>query len=301
MAFYFESGQDPVMIIPRALADGYLSVATGGQLKVILCLLRFEGMPLTEEMIAKHCNLDISDVKSAISFWTEQKMLVRRGSTLCLSAPETTQAVQLPTYTSSEILDLSEQDEDFKQILEAAQSVMGKVFNHNDASVLYGIYDNLGFGADLIMQLLGFCVSNGKKGFRYIERVALDWHDRGIDSFEKAENYIQHLEEVAKDEHHIASLFGISGRALSKKEKEFIAQWREKMNFHTEMIAHAYNICVDTKGKLSFPYINGILTDWYNNGYKTVAETEKQKESVAADTLSEFEKAAFAKLHEGTV
>lgn len=304
MAFYFESGRPPMLQIPQILADSYLSVATGAQIKVMLCLLRFEGMPLSEDAIAKHCHLDEAEVQSAIKFWVEQKMLTRRGSTLCLQAPETVQQVKLPNYTSAEILELSRQDADFAQILEAAQGVLGKVFNHNDASILYGIYDNLAFSGDLILQLLGFCAGNGKTGFRYIERVALDWHDRGIDSFEKADAYIRHLEAVAKEEHHIARLFGIEGRALSKKEKEFILMWREEMRLHTELIKAAYDICVDTKGKLSFPYINGILSDWHKKGYKTAEDVEKESRpsvGTTADTLSDFEKAAFAKLHEETI
>ncbi len=300
MAFYFESGRPPVLQIPMALADSYLAIATGAQIKVILCLIRFEGMPLTEEGIAKHCHLDISDVKSAISFWVEQKMLIRRGSTLCLHAPETVQQAQLPQYTADEILEKAEADTGFGQLVEAAQGVMGKIFNHNDLNVLFGIYDNLGFGSDLVMQLLGYCAGNGKKSFRYIEKVAIDWHDRGIDTFEKAEAYIAHLESLARDEHRVAAAFGIEGRALSKKEKEFIAVWRDQMGHSMELITEAYNLCVDKKGKLSFPYINGILSDWHQKGYKTLSQIEQaprpESGAMSQSEISDFEKAAMEKL-----
>ena len=300
MAFYFESGMAPQMLIPQVLADSYLSIATGAQIKVILCLIRFSGMPLTEESIAKHCHLEESEVKSAIDFWLEQKMLSRCGSTLCLQTPQTVQDIKLPIYSSDEILEMSEADKTFKQILEETQSILGKILNHNDASILYGIYDHLGFSGDLIMQLLGFCTGNGKTGFRYIERVALDWHDRGIDSFEKADAYIHHLEQIAQDEHRVAVIFGIDNRALSKKERQFIATWREEMQFHLDMIEAAYNICVDSKGKLSFPYINGILSDWHAKKIKTPDQiTEKQpQKNTKKKQLSDFERAALAKSEE---
>ena len=298
MPFYFETGTPPQMLIPQALADGYLNIATGAQLKVMLCLLRFAGMPLDEEGIAKHCAIDVDEVKSAIKFWVDQKMLTRRGSTLCLQAPETVQQVKLPIYTGAEILELKERDGDFAQILEETQGILGKVLGHNDASILYGIYDYLGFNADLIMQLLGFCAGSGKTGFRYIERVAMDWHDRGIDTFEKAENYIRYVEQTASDEHKVAAMFGIEGRALSKKEKEYILAWREDMAFRFDMIEAAYNICVDNKGKLSFPYINGILKDWANRGVKTPEDIEKSKPTAPTDGWSEFEKEALGKLGE---
>ena len=301
MAFYFESGLPPTIQIPRILADSYLSVATGAQIKVMLCLIRFEGMPMSEESMAKQCNLDVSDVHSAIAFWVEQKMLVRRGSTLCLHAPETVQEIKLPTYSSEEILSLKENDPEFSQVLESAQGVLGKIFNHNDASVLYGIYDNLGFGGDLVLQLLGFCAGMGKKNFRYIERVALDWHDRGIDSFEKADSYIRHMEQLARDEHQVAVAFGIDNRALTKKEKEFISKWREEMNLSLEMIEAAYEVCVDTKGKLSFPYINGILTDWHANGWKEPQDIRKKETTAPATSgtvLTDYERSALEKMFE---
>ena len=298
MAFYFESGLPQTIQIPRSLCEGFLSVATGAQIKVMLCLIRFEGLPIRMEDVAKQCNLALSDVESAIDFWVEQKMLRRRGSTLCLFAPESVQEFSLPTYSSEEILELKEREPEFAQILEASQGVLGKIFNHNDASVLYGLYDNLGFGGDVILQLLGFCAGNGKKSFRYIEKVALDWHDRGIDSFEKADSYIRHLEQIARDEQDIAVAFGIAGRALSKKEKEFIAKWREEMLLPFELIEVAYEKCVDAKGKLSFPYINAILTDWHAKGFKTVEDTAGEVRPDSGENYDDIEMAAMKKLME---
>ena len=304
MAFHFESGRLVPMVIPQLIADSYLSIATGAQIKVFLCLSRFEGMPLTEEMIAAHCALSTDEVKAAIKFWVDQKLLCRRGSTLTLQshAPELLQSVKLPTYTPAEILERKETDSDFATLLEEVERLLGKVFNHNDISILYGIYDNLGFGSDLTLQLIGFCAGAGKTGFRYIERVALDWHDRGIDTFDKAEAYIRHLEMLRSSEFQIAKMFGLGERALSKKEKEYIEAWVDEMQFSMDMIEAAYEACVDTKGKMSFSYINGILKDWHQKGYKKPEDIQKAPQKAAPDKkgydLSAFERAAIAKLHE---
>ena len=296
MPFYFETGLEKQMIIPQSLADSYLAVASGAQIKVILCLIRFAGMPLTEKEIARQCRLSEEEVTSAIGFWTKEKVLVRRGSTLCLHTPETVQEITLPVYTGEEILALSESDRTFGQILEETQGMLGKILSHNDASVLYGIYDNLGFSGDMVMQLLAFCTASGKKNFRYIERVAIDWHDRGIDSFEKADAYIRYLEQVHSDEARVAQAFGIEGRALSKKEKEHILRWRSEMDFSFDMIGEAYDICVDRKGKLSFPYINGILSDWYQRGIKAPEDIKETAPEDHSSGLGEYERAAIANM-----
>ena len=41
-----------------------------------------------------------------------------------------------------------------------------------------------------------------------------------------------------------------------------------------EMIKESYERCIDSKGKLSFAYINGILSDWFKKGYKTLSDIE---------------------------
>jgi len=47
------------------------------------------------------------------------------------------------------------------------------------------------------------------------------------------------------------------------------------------MIKLAYEMCIDNTSKLSFPYINKILLNWYQKGVKTpedAAENEKNRQ-----------------------
>ena len=57
--YIFSSNQIPMMQVPKSVADRFLPLATGAQIKVILCLIRFEDMALTLEDISKQCNLDV--------------------------------------------------------------------------------------------------------------------------------------------------------------------------------------------------------------------------------------------------
>ena len=40
------------------------------------------------------------------------------------------------------------------------------------------------------------------------------------------------------------------------------------------MLKAAYDSCVDSKAKLSMPYINKILESWHQKGFKTAEETK---------------------------
>lgn len=277
--YIFNSNQIPMMQVPKFVADRYLSEATGGQIKVLLCLIRFEDMALTIEDIAKQCHLDVSDVTDAIEYWIKNGTLIRRGANLSLGGSVSVQPQDLPRYNADSILERKTEDSVFAYLLEEIQRLLGKTLNHNDASVVFAMYDHLAFSSDLILLIINYCISSGKTNFRYIEKVALDWYDRGIDSFDKAEALIKTLEKKARIETAISVYFGIDNRALSKKEKEYIENWDSVLNMSLEMIKEAYEICVDKKGKLSFSYINGILADWFKKGYKTISDIEKTKPS----------------------
>lgn len=270
--YIFSSNRIPVMLVPSSIADRFLGVATGAQIKVILCLIRFEDMALSAEDVAKQCNINVDDVKDAIDFWIKSGVLIRRGASLILSGTASEQPQTLPRYNSDTILEKKSEDTSFSLLLDEIQRVIGKTLNHNDASVIVAMYDHLGFDSEMIMQIINYCLSTGKTNFRYIEKVALDWYDRGIDSFEKAEVLIKNLEKKARIETSVQGYFGIDNRALSKKEKEYIETWAGTLNMSLEMIKQAYEVCIDKKSKLSFPYINGILTDWSKKGFKTVGD-----------------------------
>ena len=66
--FIFNSNQIPMMQVPRAVADRFLSQATGAQIKVLLCLIRFEDMALGIEDIAKQCSVGVPMLRTLLIF-----------------------------------------------------------------------------------------------------------------------------------------------------------------------------------------------------------------------------------------
>ncbi len=278
--YIFSSNQIPMMSVPRSIADRFLPIATGAQIKVLLCLIRFEDMPLTKADIAKQCNLNEDDVNDAIKFWIKEQVLIRRANSLVLSGAVSAQPQTLPRYNADNILDKKTNDSAFSFLIAEIERILGKTLNQNDASVILAMYDHMGFGDDLIIHLINYCVSIGKSNFRYIEKVALDWFDRGVDTFEKAEALIRALEKKARLETAVMGYFGIE-RALSKKEKEYIESWEQTLGMSLEMIKEAYEVCIDKKGALKFAYINGILVDWHKKGFKSVSDIKTDVKPVS--------------------
>ena len=297
--YIFSCKQPKTITIPSAIADSFLPIASGVQIKVILCLIRFEGMPLSVDDIARQCNISPDDVKPSIDFWIKQGLLRKTGSQLTLADHSVgTESYSIPKYNPDSILECRNNDEVFAGLLDEIQRMLGKPVTQNDISIVFGMYDYLGFSADLILQLINFCISSGKSSFRYIERVALDWHDREIDSFEKAEEFIKIMEKKQSAWRAVSTYFGIEGRALSKKEKEYIDAWVSEFKMPIELIKEAYEVCVDKKGKLSFAYINGILNDWSKKGYSNVSQVRGQsnEDSKKSYDIDEIERAILKRM-----
>jgi DnaD/phage-associated family protein len=77
------------------------------------------------------------------------------------------------------------------------------------------------------------------------------------------------LNSLWSAEGRIKSAFGIRDRALVQNERKYIPVWLEDYGFDIPLIQLAYERCVVATGKLSFSYINGILTNWHKNGINT--------------------------------
>ncbi|MGL5972135.1 MAG: DnaD domain protein, partial [Oscillospiraceae bacterium] len=95
----------------------------------------------------------------------------------------------------------------------------------------------------------------------------IDWAEKEIDTLSKAEDYIMMLENQNECEYKIKNIFGIKGRALTTKEREFAVNWVCNLNIQDELLSEAFDRCVQNTGKLSFSYMNKIIISWCEKGY----------------------------------
>ena len=180
-----------------------------------------------------------------------------------------------PTYTPEEISIYIESDEGIKYMYTTAQKKLGKVLSSSDINILYSFYDWLRLPVEVIIMLIEYCATMGKKNMRYIEKVAIEWADKEITTMEKVEEYLKEKEDKHSLEQKVKKSLGINDRSLSESEKKYINKWLYDMNIDIELIKKAYDLTVINTGKLSLPYINTILKDWNKQGIKTVEETDK--------------------------
>lgn len=184
-----------------------------------------------------------------------------------------------PDYTTQDITQaLAEQDSIFPALVSVVERQLGKRLSAADLKSLYTLYDHLALPAEVILLLVNWCAEEterkygpGRKPFlSQIRKEGFSWARRGIDTIERAEEYIAKLTRLRGREAEVLRLLDISPRPLVQREKDYIAAWDE-MGFEDETIRMAYERTVLKKQSMDWSYMNGILRRWHEKGLHTAA------------------------------
>lgn len=178
---------------------------------------------------------------------------------------------------------------DLEQTLYMAETYLGRPLSASELNSFCYINDSLHFSSDLLEYLIEYCISRGKKSVRYMESVAINWFQQGIDTIKKAKEessqYTQNVFPVMK-------AFGIN-RNPGPAELDYIKKWNA-LGFETDIIIEACNRTLLATHQASFPYANRILDDWKKAGVRNVADIRSldQKFHAAAQTDGAPEKSS---------
>lgn len=177
-----------------------------------------------------------------------------------------------PAYEQAEIDAAARVNEKIDYMFKQAEKILGRLLTTNDLELLYSFVDWLGLPVEVVIMLLNYAAKLKKTDKRYLEVLAIDWADREINTYEAAEAYIKEMEEVHSAEWKIRSILGIYDRALTQTEKKYIKSWTQDKKYSPELVSEAYERTVNSTGKLSFAYMNKILLNWGDQGYKTTSD-----------------------------
>lgn len=250
--------------------------ANGEYVKVYLYILNLsvKGEVIEPRAIARALNMLESDVINAIEYWQDKGVLTASDKNAQTTTPD-------PARTKKSAAQIKENplaDKVLSEITSVAEDLLGKTLGDTDIRTLYWFYDELGFGAELIMILLEYCVSKDKRDMRYIEKVAIAWHEKGITDIAAAEKYMTEESQRGKVYYELRKLFGIVDRNLSKTEEAYLEKWHSDCGMSVEMIALAYEYCIMATQKMSFQYMDKIIENWKNAGISTIEAAEKDHE-----------------------
>ena len=290
--------------VSNIFLDTYMRDANGEFVKVYLYLLRCMGdldSDVTMSYIADRLNLTEKDVVRALKYWAGNKVLdvvfdedgnepvsitflpLEEGSTVTEQSAAT---VETPAsegkaktaYSPAKIKRLKEQDE-IKQLLYIVERYLNKTLTSTEIGILMYIHEDLHFSSELIEYLVEYCVTNQHISLRYMEKVALSWHEKGVTSVADAKE-ISSLKSNRTN--IVCKTFGITDRNMTPVEMDFINRWYDEYGFDKEMIAEACKRTIINMSKPNFSYADGILKKWRTAGIHTITELNNSEKNYRA-------------------
>ena len=304
-----------VFVLPAAVADRHIRLAGPTQLKVLLWLARSGRGSFDAAACSAAIGYSPADCADAVQYWLETGILMAAGEVgqtetkATLDKPkekekkvETTSPVKVkqpaeptavPPLASrpaarpaavkpqmKEVLARQKESPDFSYLLEAASARLGKAISPGDMETLLYLFDTACLPAEVIMMVIEYAVADGKTSMRYVERVALDWADHGIDNIAAAEAHLCGQERLRQSWEQVRLLLELpqSGTATQKAMADrWIAEWRMK----DDLIRLARDMCVEKIGKVHCSYIDKILEHWHLDGIDTVEKAKADSQPAA--------------------
>ena len=307
--------------VPCIVADNLLKLATGEHLKVLLFILRNSGRNVSDEEISLNTGVPVSQVQDSILFWQQVNVItpdnqafsspVMQMTAPSVTAPETLPAVQpqsaqpllqpvqntqppQPVHykprkkenlNPSEITKIIQSSSEIKELFTVAEQKLGDL-NHTMQNTIIWISNYLGLKSEVIITLITYCAHINKKEPRYIEKIACDWAEKEINTLDLANEEIERLKQYNEFLYIVKRRFEMK-HTPTTQQQEFIKKW-QSLGIDMELIHYAYEKCLENTEKLSFEYINKVVTSWHMEGLKTIEEVDEYNKKFKNSNKNNF-------------
>ncbi|MGM9551241.1 MAG: DnaD domain protein [Clostridia bacterium] len=307
----------PIVPLELNFINKYLPQANPTHVMVYIYALGlcYSGKQSDNASIAEALDILESDVIKAWKYWVKAGLISLEvdGSVTFLSTNVEPVQEQKPTMTSTpaasvknvaepkiqpqrrdipmtEITAKMELDKSLSDTLKMAQLIWEKPLTQSEIKALYSFLEWYSFSNEVLLMLLEYCAADEKtKNIRYMESVAEAWANDGITTVKMAEKVIKRKEKERSMLKKCSQMFGLN-RAFSEKEVQYITEWTNTYSMSEAMIKEAYARTTLNTGKLSFQYMDKILSSWANDGIKTIAalkEAESSRENTRKDAKNQ--------------
>ena len=273
--FMLKNNSSNFTLVSNVFIEKYMPKARGEFIKVYLLMLKYNNsgeMGANSTILASTLNLLESDILNALNYWNDEGVI------------KLIPIDKMGNY-NIEFIDLVEDSKSrnkevnllealnktsTKDMLNDIERLLGRPLSPKEMTTYLSWQEEFNFSSELILILIEYCVSRGKSDYRYIEKVAIAWHDMNITSIDDAQNYIKKTEDKWIKIRHILNYLGIKNPELMKPQQEMLEKWIIDYAFPLEVIEKACNICFQRLNRSDFKYIDGILSSWNKNNLKTL-------------------------------
>lgn len=296
-----------VMALPAAVADDQLKLASKLQLKVLLWFARHAGKAVDTAACAAAIGEDPKECEDAFAYWIRCGILCEREAASpapASSAPAAVPAAESAAVTPAaafpapvtprpaavkpqlnEVIARQKNTPQFAVLLDTVSARVGRPLSGGDMETLLYLFDSCGLPAEVIIMITGWAVGHDKGNLRYIEKMALDWCDRGITTIHAAEEQLCLMERRQKAVGQVEAALDIVLPHPTAVQTEAADRWINEWGFSAALLREAYARTMEKTGKFQAGYMNRILEGWHRDNITDPAQLDGGAKSAKPSSL----------------
>jgi DnaD/phage-associated family protein len=276
-------------LVPDVFISEYMPSLESDFVKVyIYCLFlsRYKKNP-SADTIAKKLELQTDRVKDALTRLEDLGLITRNanGDMIVINdikEKEIKKVYRAKTTSTPEEAELS--NERSKQRSKFISSINNAFFQGVMSPSWYtdidAWFDKYGFEEDVMYALFKHCYDHKGLSRQYITKVADSWYSKKIRNSFDLDKYSMEAQKIKDIRGMIMKKLRKRG-SLTEYEDAYIEKWVSGYKFDAAMIEEALRRTTSAHTP-SFEYINKILTNWHEKGYKTKEEVLAAESTVKA-------------------
>lgn len=279
--FMFKHKNTEYTPVSNIFIDNFMSKARGEYIKVYLLGLRYclsGELGVNSSSIANTLQLLESDVMNAWNYWNEQGIIkITQIDTMGnyeIEFSELNPSIEEPDDSINLLSELK--NTSIKDMMEDIEKFLGRPLSNKEMTMYLTWQKDFDFSPELILLLIQYSISKGKTDYRYIEKIAISWHDSKIKTVDDAQSFIKMHEDKWISIKKILKYLGIQNTDIMKPQEQMIEKWLNVYKFSPELIYKACDICFERLNKTEFKYIDAILNNWFTSDIKTLEDIEKK-------------------------
>ena len=277
-----EQNDSPMLFSNTELPDifftEYLSQANGDFIKVYLYMIFLSkyGKDIKLNDLSKKLELDFKVIQDAVKYWEDIGVITKKTTGYIINSLQEIELHKLykpKVALSAETLKETAQNQYRAKAIETInnqffQGIMSPSW-YSDIDLWFKKYS---FDEEVMVALFRYCFNRSALHRNYIQAVADAWHKNDIKTFNDLDVYYQKQEQLNILNKSISKKLGYN-RPLTQYEQGYIERWSVDYGFTFEIIEVALKKTT-SKSNPNFDYLDKLLSDWHERGFKSVAEIE---------------------------
>lgn len=292
--------------VENIFINEYMPGAPGDFVKVYLYGLLYAqtGAPMDDATFAKQLRLPPASIRDAWKYWEEMGIVRCRKKSekedaacsceieflnlraMMYGSGEAQQGDPLPGERTAEQIADKLCSHAVKDFIRELENCTGRLFDpQKELPEILSWEKDFHTSKEVILKAFAYCSERQKTSLAYIKKVVMGWSERGIQTAEDAERYLEEAGVRQARYKRVLQSLGLN-RGVTEAEKRMMDTWFEDMHYSIERVLEACDRTLSAANP-NLRYVNKVLENWYEEA-KARGLDVNQKVTVTQAVLNKY-------------